>query len=116
MEGQMTIFDFLESMQQKSEKVIPGQLVSRHGRRVAFDELKEGACYIADYSSAYHEEFKVVYVRSITGDAVQYADSPKGIGSRFSWDYCCQSRRDWINSNEKGDIKFYELAEGQIGA
>lgn len=118
MEGQMTIFDFLETIKPQAETVQAGQWVKCHGKRVKFEDIQPGKYYIADYSSAYMDSFKVLYVKRKFDDVVQAVDSPAGINKPWACgnSFSCQTREEWINGSERHCQWFYELAEGQIGA
>lgn len=102
-DGQMSIFDFLKSEPEKEAKI--GEFVKTHGKRVWFDDIKEGQCYVVDYSSYYEKSYKKVYVKRIEGDKVMYVDNPRGVNVDWSWgnSFSAMTRAQYIDAEEDYD-------------
>ena len=102
-DGQMSIFDFLSKEPEKEAKI--GAFVKTHGKRVMFDDIQEGKCYVVDYSSYYARSFKKVYVKKIDGDKVMFVDSPRGVDAEWSWgnSFSAMTRAHYIDAEENED-------------
>ena len=100
IEGQINIFDYLESIKDKDKSPIAGAWVETHGKRILFDDIEVGKYYIADYSTS-HSWLKIVFVKKKTEDSIMYVDDPKGIKGEWGWgkSYSALTRKDDVNSD-----------------
>lgn len=82
-----------------------GESVKTHGKRVWFDDIKEGQCYLVDNSSYYAKSYKKVYVKQIEGDKVMYVDNPRGVNADWSWgnSFSAMTRAEYIDAEENYD-------------
>ena len=91
---------------QQDVKVQAGDWVKEHGARVFFEDIEPNNYYIADYSTASHKFFKVVYVIEKKDGDIHYVDSERGvIDKKWSWgnSYSALTRRQYINADENKD-------------
>lgn len=101
IDGQINMFDYLESIKGKDKSPIAGAWVETHGKRILFDDIEVGKYYIADYSTASNNWFKIVFVKKKTEDSIMYVDDPKGIKGEWGWgkSYSALTRKDDVNSD-----------------
>ena len=86
---------------------IPGEWLKGHGKRIFFDDIKEGGYYLADLSTESMKCYKVAYVKQKVENDLHYVDSPKGIKGEWNWgnSYSCLTRKQYVdtdNSNLAG--------------
>lgn len=86
---------------------IPGEWLKGHGKRIFFDDIKEGSYYLADQSTESMKCYKVAYVKQKVENDLRYVDSPKGIKGEWNWgnSYSCLTRKQYVdadNSNLAG--------------
>lgn len=94
-----------------SDKLVAGKWVKEHGKRILFDDIQEGKYYIADYSTASHDWFKVVYVKEKVDDALHYVDAPKGVRGYWTWgsNYSALARKQWVDGEDRKQGWWYEV-------
>lgn len=86
---------------------IPGEWLKGHGKRIFFDDIKEGSYYLADLSTESMKCYKVAYIKQKVENDLRYVDSPKGIKGEWNWgnSYSRLTRKQYVdadNSNLAG--------------